>query len=255
MPVRSWLSVLSGVLWTTACLAAGDQSAARDRGSPARAPDPWADAREAMVARQIEARGVRSPAVLAAMRKVARHLFVPADLVRDAYDDTPLPIGFGQTISQPYIVAYMIESLHLEPQHRVLEVGTGSGYAAAILSQIVSHVYTIEWYPQLVQLAQKHFTLCGLTNITIKQGDGTLGWPEEAPFDAILVSAGGPKVPRPLLEQLVVGGRLVIPVGQEPGRQELLSVIRRDDTRFQHLNLGAVAFVPLRGVQGWGDEA
>lgn len=217
-------------------------------------PD-FAQQRGRMITDQLQRRNITDPSVLAAMGHIPREQFVTRRYRRHAYSDSPLPIPEGQTISQPYIVAYMIESLHLEPQHRVLEVGTGSGYAAAILSQIVSHVYTIEWYPQLVQLAQKHFTLCGLTNITIKQGDGTLGWPEEAPFDAILVSAGGPKVPRPLLEQLVVGGRLVIPVGQEPGRQELLSVIRRDDTRFQHLNLGAVAFVPLRGIQGWGDEA
>ena len=242
MPVRSWLSVLSGVLWTTACLAAGDQSAARDRGSPARAPDPWADAREAMVARQIEARGVRSPAVLAAMRKVARHLFVPADLVRDAYDDTPLPIGFGQTISQPYIVAYMSEALDVGREHTVLEIGTGSGYQAAVLGELAGRVYTIEIVAELGERASRTLRELGYENVEVRVGDGYLGWPEQAPFDRIMVTAAPDHVPQPLIDQLKVGGKLIVPVGR--GVQDMTIVTKHADRVVTETTI-PVRFVPL----------
>lgn len=242
MPVRSWLSVLSGVLWTTACLAAGDQSAARERGSPAQAPDRWADARETMVARQIEARGVRSPAVLAAMRKVARHLFVPAELVRDAYDDSPLPIGFGQTISQPYIVAYMSEVLDVGREHKVLEIGTGSGYQAAVLGELAARVYTIEIVPELGERAARLLSDLGYDNVEVRVGDGYLGWPEEAPFDRIMVTAAPDHVPQPLIDQLKVGGKLIVPVGR--GVQDMTIVTKHADRVVTETTI-PVRFVPL----------
>ncbi len=214
----------------------------------------WAEQRGRMVKNQLKRRYIHDRAVLSAMGTIPRECFVPEHYQDSAYVDSPLPIPEGQTISQPYIVAYMLESLHLKPHYRVLEIGTGSGYAAAVLSQIVHEVYTIEWYHILVEYAQKRFTQLSLSNIYLHQGDGSTGWPEFAPYDGILVSAGGPKVPRILLDQLAIGGRLVIPVGQVPSRQELIGVIREDQTHFGRVNLGAVAFVPLRGQQGWGDD-
>lgn len=214
----------------------------------------WAEQRGRMVKHQLKRRHIFDQAVLSAMGTTPRECFVPPRYQDSAYADSPLPIPEGQTISQPYIVAYMLQSLYLKPTHQVLEIGTGSGYAAAVLSQIVSQVYTIEWYPYLAEYAQERFNQLHLTNIQLKQGDGSTGWPEYAPYDGILVSAGGPKVPRVLLDQLAIGGRLVIPVGQETNRQDLIGVIREDETHFGRVNLGAVAFVPLRGLQGWGDD-
>ncbi len=208
-----------------------------------------------MVEYQLRRRHIDNPAVLAAMGHIPRELFVPRRYQSSAYADSPLPIPKGQTISQPYIVAYMLQSLHIEAHHRVLEIGTGSGYAAAVLSQLVRHVYTIEWYPRLVSYAHQRFEKLNLHNIYLKQGDGTLGWPEHAPYDGILVSAGGPRVPSTLLAQLAVGGRLIIPVGHEPHRQELIAVIRTDEAHYDYVNLGPVAFVPLRGQLGWSGNA
>lgn len=213
-------------------------------------PD-WTEQRGRMVKDQLKRRHIHDQAVLRAMGSVPRELFVPRRYQNAAYADSPLPLPAGQTISQPYIVAYMLQSLQLEPHFKVLEVGTGSGYAAAILSHLVSQVFTIEWHAQLVAYAERRFLDLQLHNVHVCQGDGTLGWPEEAPFEAILVSAGGPEVPPNLRQQLTIGGRLVIPVGVESHQQELFCVLRDTETRWSRRNLGPVAFVPLRGEQGW----
>ncbi len=210
--------------------------------------------REKMVRSQIAARGVRDPAVLDAMRAVPREAFLPAELAEFAYHDAPLPIEKGQTISQPYIVALMTEALQLRPSDRVLEIGTGSGYAAAILGSIAREVYTVERHEDLATIASRHLRDLGLNNVNVLHGDGTLGWPEHAPFDAIVVAAGGPKVPSALLEQLGVGGRLVIPVGEEKDLQTLLRVTRAPDGSLREEDLGGVRFVPLIGAQGWEGE-
>jgi protein-L-isoaspartate(D-aspartate) O-methyltransferase len=204
----------------------------------------FARAREAMVAEQIAARGVRDAQTLAAMREVPRHLFVPRDLERDAYEDHPLPIGHGQTISQPYIVAFMTEALGLRGGETVLEVGTGSGYQAAVLSRIAARVFTIEIVPELAADARERLIRLGYANVTARAGDGYLGWPEEAPFDAIVVTAAAPRVPDPLKVQLKDGGRLVVPVGDES--QELMVVTRRGATYTESRVLG-VRFVPMTG--------
>ena len=210
--------------------------------------------RESMVRTQIAARGVRDPAVLEAMRRVPREAFLPPDLEEFAYLDSPLPIEQGQTISQPYIVALMTAALQLGPGDRVLEVGTGSGYAAAILGRIAREVYTIERHEELARVAAERFAQLGFPNISVRHGDGTLGWPEHAPFDAIVVAAGGPKVPEALLEQLAPGGRLVIPIGEDRTLQQLIRVTREGDGRLRREELSDVRFVPLIGAQGWAVE-
>jgi len=210
-------------------------------------------ARVKMVELQIRARGVRDPRVLAAFAEVPREAFVPPELVELAYDDCPLPIGGGQTISQPYVVALMTEALALESEHTVLEIGTGSGYAAAVLSRVARRVYTIERLTGLADLARERLAQLGYTNVEVRCGDGTLGWPEVAPFDAVVVAAGGPEVPRALLHQLAIGGRLVMPVGAARD-QELVRVTRHDATHYRREELGAVQFVPLIGAQGWADS-
>ena len=207
--------------------------------------------RENMVARQIEGRGIRDPRVLAAMRNVPREQFVPDDLADLAYDDAPLPIGTGQTISQPYVVALMTEALELEPGDRVLEIGAGSGYAAAVLAEIAQRVYTIERHPDLAEYARRNLERLGYDNVAVRCADGTRGWPEEAPFDAIVVTAGGPAVPESLREQLAAGGRLVIPVGGAKSAQQLLRIRHRGEADYAQETLGAVRFVPLIGEQGW----
>src|SRR5688572_5177188 len=181
--------------------------------------------RDRMVERQLARRGIRDPAVMRAMRNVPRDRFVPADLVEFAYDDTPLPIDADQTISQPYIVALMADALELEPDGKVLEIGTGSGYAAAVLAEIAAEVFTIERHETLCKSARALLEDLELDNVHVRCGDGTKGWPEEAPFDAIAVTAGGPVVPKSLREQLAIGGRLVIPVG-DSGVQRLKRVWR-----------------------------
>ncbi len=207
--------------------------------------------RHRMVERQIRRRGVRSEAVLEAMRTVPRERFVEEKYAEFAYDDTPLPIEEGQTISQPYIVAVMAEALRLEPADRVLEVGAGSGYAAAVLGQVAGEVYAIERYRSLAGRARDRMRELGYDNVEVSAGDGTLGWAEKAPFDAIAVAAGGPEVPQPLLDQLAIGGRLVIPVGDEPRTQELVRVTRLGEHEYEQTSLGRVQFVPLIGSAGW----
>ena len=186
------------------------------------AQDPYAQRREKMVEEQIVSRGVRDERVLEAMRTTPRHLFVPQSVIARAYTDGALPIGEGQTISQPYIVALMTELLQTKPGDTVLEVGTGSGYQAAVLSRLVKHVYSIEILPSLAASAKRRLAQLGLTNATVRTGDGYLGWPEFAPFDGIIVTAAPPEIPPALLAQLKRGGRMVVPVGDSPQSQNLM---------------------------------
>jgi protein-L-isoaspartate(D-aspartate) O-methyltransferase len=211
-------------------------------------------ARDRMVKVQIAGRGVRDPLVLEAMRRVPREAFVEPGFEEFAYEDGPLPIGERQTISQPYIVALMIEAAEVAPGDSVLEVGAGSGYAAAVISQIADRVFAIERHSSLVNAARQRFRKLGYDNIDLRVGDGTRGWPEVAPFDAIVVAAGGPDVPLALKEQLAIGGRLVIPVGKRERSQTLLKLTRKSAGEFEEENLGAVAFVPLIGEQGWTED-
>src|SRR4051812_17173370 len=211
-------------------------------------------ARARMVKVQIARRGVRDRSVLDAMRRVPREAFVPPGLEEFAYEDGPLPIEEGQTISQPYIVAMMIESAEVRPGDHVLEVGAGSGYAAAVMSQIAERIYAIERHPSLTDAAKARFKKFDYRNIELRVGDGTRGWPEAAPFDAILVAASGPGVPPALTEQLAIGGRLVIPVGEHKHGQALRKITRTSDTAYEEEDLGAVAFVPLIGEQGWAED-
>ncbi|HEX7061814.1 MAG TPA: protein-L-isoaspartate(D-aspartate) O-methyltransferase [Woeseiaceae bacterium] len=207
--------------------------------------DAYATRRDEMVERQIAARGVRSGKVLDAMRAVPREAFVPENLREFAYEDSPLPIGSGQTISQPYIVACMIEALALAGGENVLEVGAGSGYAAAVLGQIAGSVWALERIPELADRAARTIGELGYDNVVIRQGDGTKGWPEHAPFDAIVVAAGGREVPDPLRQQLKIGGRLVIPVARDALFQELVCITRRDEQEYSERSIAPVRFVPL----------
>lgn len=206
-------------------------------------------ARERMVETQIKARGIKDERVLQTMKKVPRHLFVDPALRDQAYGDFPLPIGEGQTISQPYIVALMTEALELKGQERVLEIGTGSGYQTAILAELVLWVYTIERYASLQERAKKILFELGYRNISFKVGDGTLGWPEASPFDAIIVTACAPQIPPPLVDQLAEGGRIVIPVGDEFS-QMLVKGIKRGG-KLHLKNLEPVRFVKLIGAFGF----
>jgi len=210
------------------------------------AEDAFVVRRDASVQRNIESRGVSDPAVLEAMRTVPRHRFVPGQYMDQAYDDHPLPIGYGQTISQPYIVALMTEALELEPGDRVLEIGTGSGYQAAILAVIVDQVYTIEIVPELAESAAERLAALGYGNVVATQGDGYFGWEEHAPFDAIIVTAAPDHLPQPLVGQLNAGGHIVIPIGPPGGYQTLWRFTRVDD-ELKAENLGGVVFVPLTG--------
>ncbi|MFY9941399.1 MAG: protein-L-isoaspartate(D-aspartate) O-methyltransferase [Desulfobacterales bacterium] len=205
--------------------------------------------REEMVLRQIEARGVKDPKVLAAMRKVPRHMFVSEALMDQAYGDFPLPIGLQQTISQPYIVAEMTQALQLNADDRVLEIGTGSGYQAAILAEIAYRVYTIERIHTLLVKARQTFDRLHYHNIVTRYSDGTCGWAEESPFDAIVVTAGAPEIPKTLLSQLAVGGRMVIPVGDQ-FTQDLVKLYR-DEDGIHRVSLGGCRFVKLVGEHGW----
>ncbi len=203
-----------------------------------------------MVAEQIEGRGITDPAVLRAMRLVPRERFVLEAYRPFAYDDTPLPIPANQTISQPYIVAYMIAILRLSGADRVLEIGAGSGYAAAVMSRIAAAVYTVERHAGLADYARQRLDELGYDNVQVSHGDGTLGWPEHAPYDAIIVAAGGPSVPETLRGQLAPGGRLIMPIGRSRRQQTLVLLTRRNDT-FSEEMLVPVAFVPLIGDEGW----
>jgi protein-L-isoaspartate(D-aspartate) O-methyltransferase len=214
----------------------------------------YASLRRDMVRLQIAARGVADRRVLDAMDRVPRERFVRESHTRFAYEDTPLPIEEGQTISQPYIVALMAEALELAPGDRVLEIGAGSGYAAAVLGQLAREVWAVERHAPLAQGARERMESLGYDNVHIVEGDGTLGWPEHAPYDAVVVAAGGPDIPPALLEQLAPGGRLVIPVGSDPRLQELIRVRKREDGEIARENLGAVSFVPLVGAQGWTEK-
>jgi protein-L-isoaspartate(D-aspartate) O-methyltransferase len=249
------LAMLVGLPFGAACAAPPATSAgapAADRsGVPGPAEDVWAARRRTMVNRQIEGRGIRDPEVLRAVRAVPRHRFVPAELQESAYDDSPLPIGFGQTISQPYIVAYMSEILQIEPQHTVLEIGTGSGYQAAVLGELAREVYTVEIVPELGQRARTTLESLGYRNIHVRIGDGYEGWAEHAPFDRIMVTAAPDHVPQPLVQQLAVGGRLVLPVGR--GDQWIRVLTKTPDRVIDETTI-PVRFVPLvrkPGGPGW----
>jgi protein-L-isoaspartate(D-aspartate) O-methyltransferase len=209
--------------------------------------------REAMVERQLKHRGIAEPAILDAFRAVPREAFVDASLAYAAYGDHPLPIAAGQTISQPYIVALMIEAADVRPGARVLEVGSGSGYAAAVISRIAAHVVGIERQHQLVEVARERMARLGYANVEIVEGDGTRGWPAAAPYDAILAAASGSHVPGALVEQLAPGGCIVMPIGAPGDIQKLVKATRLPDGTLEQSDLGAVRFVPLIGAEGWSD--
>ena len=206
--------------------------------------------RDRMVRDQIEARGVSDPEVLRAMRKVPRHLFVEEALIPQAYEDHPLPLGHGQTISQPYVVAWMTELLEVSRGLRVLEIGTGSGYQAAVLAELGAYVFTVERVRPLYEAARRRLESLRYLKVRFKLDDGTLGWPDEAPFDRIVVTAGGPRIPEPLLAQLADPGRMVIPVGASR-RSQTLCLVRRENGRVIVRELGGVMFVDLVGTHGW----
>lgn len=216
--------------------------------------EPDEQRRAEMVDRDIAGRGVRDGRVLAAMRAVPRDLFVPAALRDQAWEDYPLPIGADQTISQPYIVALMAEALQLRGPERVLEIGTGSGYAAAVLARLCAQVETVERIAELADRATRQLAELGVANVHVHCADGTLGWPDAAPYDAILVTAGGPVIPPELQSQLAPGGRLVMPVGASRGWQDLVRVTRTGPDDFRTESLCEVAFVPLLGAQGWPER-
>ncbi len=214
--------------------------------------DNFAKEREKMVEFQVRARGVRDPEVLAAMQRIPRHLFVPEDCERSAYEDRPLPIGEGQTISQPYIVAVMTEQLELQPRDRVLEIGAGSGYQAALLAELAGPVISIERLENLADRARANLARAGITGVRVVVGDGTEGYPPEAPYDAIIITAASPRVPQPLIDQLAEGGRLIAPIGPRDC-QDLIKLVKREG-RVERTSLGGVCFVPLIGQFGWRGE-
>ncbi|RPI40870.1 MAG: protein-L-isoaspartate(D-aspartate) O-methyltransferase [Methanoregulaceae archaeon] len=215
-------------------------------------PYPRADERRTMVERQIAARGIRDPRILAAMQEIPRHMFIPPPYDRAAYDDNPLPIGSGQTISQPYIVALMTELLHPKATDNMLEIGAGSGYQAAVLSRLVRQLTTLERIKTVADLARRNLEFLGIDNVVVIEGDGTLGYPENAPYDGIIVTAATPEVPRPLIEQLTDGGTLVVPVGGHDV-QDLLT-IRKQGKSINREFHGGVRFVPLIGQYGWENQ-
>lgn len=241
-PAFPWAWLFVGLVGLSALSAWMGDANGDDAGGDGQ--DRFVAARQRMVAEQLAARDVRSPDVLKAMREVPRHLFVPPDQVRDAYDDTPLPIGHGQTISQPYIVALMTQLARPRPTDRALEIGTGCGYQSAVLSRLVQHVFTIEIVEALGVEARERLVRLGYRNVTAKVGDGYQGWPGEAPFDIILVTAAPERVPQALIDQLKPGGRLVIPVGETQMQQ--LELIEKDATgRLHQRAVVGVRFVPM----------
>jgi protein-L-isoaspartate(D-aspartate) O-methyltransferase len=209
------------------------------------------DERERMVEDQIAARGIRDPWVLHAMRTVPREAFVPPTMRDWAYADEPLPIGEGQTISQPYVVAAMAQAVRPAPGDHALEIGTGSGYGAAVLASIVAQVHTVERLAELAATARRRLDALGYRNVQVLHGDGSLGWAAHAPYEAIVVTAGGPRVPDALLDQLAIGGRLIMPVGSAQRYQRLVRVIRTGADRYDYRDMEEVAFVPLIGQEGW----
>ncbi len=237
--MKWWLTTKMSGLALVLFVAAGD-------GGQANA-DQYAERREAMVKNTIELRGVEDPATLQAMRAVERHEFVDPRLIDQAYADRPLPIGHGQTISQPYIVAHMTELLRPKEGDVVLEIGAGSGYQAAVLGEIVSQVYTIEIVPELAQLSKERMEKLGYDNVEVKEGDGYYGWEEHAPFDGIIVTAAATHIPPPLVEQLKPGARMIIPVGPPMQVQNLMLVEKDEDGSVTQRNVMPVRFVPLTG--------
>jgi protein-L-isoaspartate(D-aspartate) O-methyltransferase len=211
----------------------------------------FASQREAMVERQLRRRGIAEPEILEAFRAVPREAFVSAEFAHLAYGDHPLPIEADQTISQPYIVGLMIEAAAIKAGETVLEIGSGSGYAAAVISRIADRVIGIERQHDLVEVARERLRRLGYDNVEIIEGDGSKGWPDGAPYDAILAAASGSHVPEPLLAQVAPGGRIVMPVGEPGGIQELIKVTKQEDGVLKQENLGAVRFVPLIGEEGW----
>jgi len=209
--------------------------------------DSYQAAREQMVARQLAGRDIADERVLEAFRKVPRHAFVPDSYQADAYQDHPLPIGEGQTISQPYMVAIMTQLLELKGDEKVLEVGTGSGYQAAILGELAQEVYSIELLPELAESAKKRLDSLGCTNIHVKAGDSYLGWPDAAPFDAVIITCAPEKLPQPLIEQLAIGGRLVVPLGPQH-RAQTLTIYTKTDTGLVTEYEGGCYFVPMKGL-------
>jgi protein-L-isoaspartate(D-aspartate) O-methyltransferase len=249
--------VLLALVFSGACLLSGKSPLARPEtpaAPPPATPSPvptlpadeekFAKMRSDMVDRTIRARGVVDPEVLRAMATVPRHRFVPDHYLGQAYADHPLPIGYGQTISQPYIVALMTELLALGPQERVLEIGTGSGYQAAVLAELVQEIYSVEIIPELAEIGSQRLQALGYDNVRTKQGDGYYGWEEHAPFDAIIVTCAPDHVPQPLINQLAEGGRLVAPIGPPGGYQTLWQYVREEDG-LRAYNIGGVRFVPL----------
>ena len=211
----------------------------------------FAALRERMIERHIEGRGLDNPALIAAFRAVPREAFVSGDYAEGAYADSPLPIESGQTISQPYIVALTIDAAEIGPGDKVLEIGAGSGYAAAVIGQIARQVIAVERHHELVRIADERMRRMGYDNVVIVEGDGTLGCPEEAPFDAIVAAASGSHVPQVLLDQLKPGGRIVMPLGDPGSIQRLITVPKHEDRTLEQANLGAVRFVPLVGTHGF----
>lgn len=257
LAVRLWPAPM---LALAACADHADSGlpATTGKDAPTAAQPPPADSatqqrdRERLVSRSIEPAGVKDPAVLAAMRKVPRHLYVPPALQAEAYADHPLPIGHEQTISQPSLVAFMTELLQVDRQSRVLEIGTGSGYQAAILGELVQEVCTIEIVRPLGEAAARLLQRLGYANVHVRVGDGYLGWPERAPFDAIIVTCAPERVPQPLIDQLKPGGRMCIPVGPTRGTQELYLMIKRPDGSLEQKSVLPVRFVPMTGASRTG---
>lgn len=233
---------LRACLTALSCFSCGDQVSALDDSS-------YAAARETMVREQIAGRGIRDPRVIAALRQVPRHLFIPPAERERAYDDSPVPIGQGQTISQPYIVALMTELVRPKASDRVLEVGTGSGYQAAVLARLVDHVYTIELEDTLARSASAVLHELKYENVTVRTGDGYVGWPEHAPFDIVIVTAAPEHVPQPLIDQLKPGGRLIVPVGPRFTVQQLQLIEKDASGAVTTRNVSPVMFVPLRRPQ------
>ena len=252
--IRGFLRSFSLLIFLTLLSSCGSQptpspaaSVSTEHITPSAVSDLFRSARLDMVAETIQARGVQDEDVLEAMRTVPRHAFVPAEYLNQAYDDHPLPIGYGQTISQPYIVAWMTELLDLQPGEKVLEIGTGSGYQAAVLAALGDvEVYSIEIVPELAASAAGRLESLGYTQVKVMQGDGYYGWPEYAPFNAIIVTAAPDHLPAPLVLQLVEGGRIVIPIGPPGGWQDLWKFVYQEG-KLQAYNLGGVAFVPFTG--------